>query len=1082
MATAALFASTFTFCIFAAPGTLSQTPLVGQTNAISNIMVLLDSSGSMATTRVLTPTYNASTQPTCPGTGKEMYSYISSINGGKAMDPNAPRTVFYGVYMNAGVLSLKYITYLCDNKGCGSSTMITGYIPLTNIGTTTGKGCFQAGGNPTYGPYTFSNVTLQGRAVNTIPPYVDALSIIDAPFTNWYYSAAASNWVYNSTNSNYDNTLAIEQSRYDLAKSVLNNFTNQQLHHVNVGVAIFEPPPGILTPSKNALILLAPANVDNNTNVFNSLSLGNPYGNTPLASAMSEIGRYIIGNYSGNLVLHPGQSNETSLSVSSVFPYLPKYATGVNTDSPLTAWCQKTFLLVISDGVPQSDSNFSSYLQNYLNGTSTNAAIDDVAKALYEMDLRPDLNDDKDQPYVNNIVTYTIGFSAAPAGVAALQAAAAVGGGTYADAANFDDLAAAVQAVGQVIISKLASGSSIAFNSTSLQQDSALYKAFYMTGLNTGDLQKVSVNIVTGAVSSTPIWSFQTLLQAKTPSTRFMFTNVGPKTPALLTSTNLTSLTATQQADLNQGPTTVDNLGASRIDYIRGANVTGFRVRDKILGDIVNSSPIYVKSPIVGLYPSDTSYSTFVTNNANRAAMVYIGDNSGVFHAIDATTGDEKFGYLPLNLFSNATGAGYHYLTDPAYQHRFYINGAYGIGDAYLNSAWQTVLVSGEGAGGKGYFSLNVTNPNNFTSGNESNIFKWEFSSSNDSDLGYTFSKPIIGKMNDGNWYAIFGNGYNSTNGIAKLFLVKLAGPSGATWVKNTDYYVLTTGSGSTSTPDGLSSPAAVDLDNNGTIDRIYAGSVQGTMWSFNVSSTSPGSWGNGVALINTGQPITGAPLVTTHPTITATSGNAPDVMVFFGTGQYLTSTDPTSTTTTGLYGVWDNGGATATTAQLVTQTLTTSGTQRTVSNNTVDYTTKRGWTIALTGGERAVEQPGLGNTTVFFATMQPQGASSTPCTTNNGVGWVLAVDAGTGGAGNGGTQVLDTDMNGTVTAADKSNGSVVVGMQFTAGYPNAFGFFNSSLYAPLSDGSIAKIVVNIGGGTGPTGRISEEELRPPGS
>ena len=113
---------------------------------------------------------------------------------------------------------------------------------------------------------------------------------------------------------------------------------------------------------------------------------------------------------------------------------------------------------------------------------------------------------------------------------------------------------------------------------------------------------------------------------------------------------------------------------------------------------------------------------------------------------------------------------------------------------------------------------------------------------------------------------------------------------------------------------------------------------------------------------------------------------------------------------------------------------------------------------------------------------MKPQGASSTPCTTNNGQGWVIAVDAGTGSAGTSGTQILDVSGDGSVTAADKSNGSVVVGIQFTTGYPNAFGFLNNSIYAPLSDGSIAKVVVDVGGGTGPTGRISVQELRPPGS
>jgi Tfp pilus tip-associated adhesin PilY1 len=45
---------------------------------------------------------------------------------------------------------------------------------------------------------------------------------------------------------------------------------------------------------------------------------------------------------------------------------------------------------------------------------------------------------------------------------------------------------------------------------------------------------------------------------------------------------------------------------------------------------------------------------------------------------------------------------------------------------------------------------------------------------SDDDDLGDSFSRPVIAKLNDGDWYVITGNGYNSVNGVAMLYLVNL--------------------------------------------------------------------------------------------------------------------------------------------------------------------------------------------------------------------------------------------------------------------------------------------------------------------
>src|SRR6185503_8643221 len=106
-------------------------------------------------------------------------------------------------------------------------------------------------------------------------------------------------------------------------------------------------------------------------------------------------------------------------------------------------------------------------------------------------------------------------------------------------------------------------------------------------------------------------------------------------------------------------------------------------------------------------------------------------------------------------------------------------DGGITVGDAYLKANWKTVLVAGLNAGGKAIYALDVTAPKDF----DASKVMWEFDdhsldASNkivpSATLGYTFSQPQIGVLENGKWVAIFGNGYNSTNGGAYLYVVDL--------------------------------------------------------------------------------------------------------------------------------------------------------------------------------------------------------------------------------------------------------------------------------------------------------------------
>ncbi|MDP6950052.1 MAG: VWA domain-containing protein, partial [Arenicellales bacterium] len=97
---------------------------------------------------------------------------------------------------------------------------------------------------------------------------------------------------------------------------------------------------------------------------------------TPLAEALHDIGRYftgfagtinpgnqesacsVNGQYDGSLTLHPGGSASTK-DDDTVFHDTPALSAGVSGHSPICYWCQKNFVVLLTDGEPYYDNNIS---------------------------------------------------------------------------------------------------------------------------------------------------------------------------------------------------------------------------------------------------------------------------------------------------------------------------------------------------------------------------------------------------------------------------------------------------------------------------------------------------------------------------------------------------------------------------------------------------------------------------------------------------------------------------------------------------------------------------------------------------
>jgi type IV pilus assembly protein PilY1 len=198
-----------------------------------------------------------------------------------------------------------------------------------------------------------------------------------------------------------------------------------------------------------------------------------------------------------------------------------------------------------------------------------------------------------------------------------------------------------------------------------------------------------------------------------------------------------------------------------------------------------------------------------------------------------------------------------------------------------------------------------VTSPASMTTGTAvANKVLWEFG--DDDDVGYTYSKPTVVNSNIPNinsnstgWIVITGNGYNSVNGNAVLFILD---PFDGTVLRRIDV-----GGGPC---NGLSTPAAVDVNADGKADYVYAGDLKGNLWKFDLTDTaSAATWDVAYKDGTTPKPLFQCPgqPITTQPDVMEHC-EKPGYMVIFGTGKLLGSTDLYDTSLQSIFGIWDYG------------------------------------------------------------------------------------------------------------------------------------------------------------------------------
>lgn len=569
---------------------------------------------------------------------------------------------------------------------------------------------------------------------------------------------------------------------------------------------------------------------------------------------------------------------------------------------------------------------------------------------------------------------------------------------------------------------------------------------------------------------------------AQAVSTRTVLTSNGSGAGSAFT---WSGITTAQQNALNIAPSgSSDTNGQIRLNYLRGDRsqeqpTQSLRQRTGVLGDIIDSSPTWVGPPnrpygaswtdnlYSGATAPETSYTKFATGTAaTRNNVVYVGSNDGMVHGFQAgsynadgtynsknttNNGVDVLDYLPANILANLPT-----YTDPLYSHSYYVNATPATGDLFYNGAWHSWLVGGLGVGGQAIYALDVTDPTQFKETNASSLVIGEWNSSTLPQLGNTYGTPLIRRMHSGQWAVIFGNGFNSANGLAGVYIMLIDPSTGAQTFK-----WLSTGSGTTTSPNGISYVASADLDNDHVTDYLYAGDLQGNVWRFDVTSSNTADWAASTYGNTNATPIFKAsatsssglqPITTQIQVASIPVGITNRIVLMFGTGQKTpftsSSGDVYASGTQSVYGVWDwdmskwNSGTKTSnsvvipgsayqyaaltgpqtidrtknlTAQTITFVAAPAGSivkgYRTLSNATICWqggssctpqssNNQYGWKIDLPStGEQIVYNPVLIDGALELNTAIPPASGTASCTPQLPTGWTMAFNPSTGGA-----------------------------------------------------------------------------------
>lgn len=518
--------------------------------------------------------------------------------------------------------------------------------------------------------------------------------------------------------------------------------------------------------------------------------------------------------------------------------------------SPIKEKCPANGIILLSDGAPSV--NLSATLASNMIGPTYHNSCD---AGVFEGRCGPELtkymaNEDMNTSIVGDqsVKTFTIGLalSGDPTAEDYLKSLAAAGDGDYLRASSSASLVGAFKAAIAGIADKKArsfSSPSYTINSTNLlTNDNIVYVPVFdrvakpvwvgnlkKFELNNGELYgldnggvKVKAMDADGALKSDvrDFWATAASTNAVesggaasliNPATRKAYTDNG---------SGLVPISSASEADLNAADAAEKT---KLVDYILGKNSDG--TARHFMGDIIHSTP------------TELTY-------GGGSKVVFVGSNEGYLHAIDGSTGQELFAYMPKELLKNVKKQYDSVYSD---QHMYGVDGpitlwidesSSAVSNGKLDAGEKAYIFFGLRRGGKSYYALNVTNPS-------SPQLVWKISNTGGfSDLGFTWSTPKVAmlKYKSGGTVSstakpvlVFGGGYVNDHGGEAVN----SGTGANVYMVDAETGQLLLKIGGSLSHAIPGSIRVIDINRDGSDDRLYFGDTGGNVWRVDLNGDS---------------------------------------------------------------------------------------------------------------------------------------------------------------------------------------------------------------------------------------------------
>ncbi len=502
-----------------------------------------------------------------------------------------------------------------------------------------------------------------------------------------------------------------------------------------------------------------------------------------------------------------------------------------NYNSPIKEECQSSHIVLLSDGAPtvnNSASDVASYIgSSYANGCDSGSDFarcgKELAKYLAKTDHRPDLQGD------HHINVHTIGLSLSSGTASANQAIqnlkdiANYGGGKFNLADTPEQLAKVLEDVGLLGMEKARSFSSPSYSldpNALLKHGDDVYLPMFQnepSSVWSGNLKRFKIvdgnlvdklnnaatdnqgNLVDGAkdfwfkagdANNHPV-NDGGVAKLLNPDQRKLYSDKG-----VLAAVTYPLLKA------RLGNASMSNAHRDALlNFIRGKFKDG-KTRYHI-GDIIHSKPVQV------------SYGT------NK--IIFVGTNEGFLHAFDSETGKEIFAFMPEELLKNIEPQFDTVENGVKSKHLYGVDGEITVlhddtnHNFKVDASEKVVLYFGLRRGGKSFYALDVTTP-------ATPKLLWKKTMN-----AHSWSRPVVAKLmykpnTAPKDVVIVGGGYSDDATGAEI--------SG----KGNAVYILNAETGATiwkkTVSHAVPAPITVlDIDRNGTADRLYFSDTGGNLW-----------------------------------------------------------------------------------------------------------------------------------------------------------------------------------------------------------------------------------------------------------